>query len=178
MLALYEVCLPYACPMAFEFPTDLHAELAPLAWLLGTWRGRGHGEYPGIERFQFAQEVVFGHDTRPFLTYYSRSWIVDEDGEILRPAAVETGFWRAKPNNTLEVLLAHSSGISEGWLGHFDGPKIQLALDHGYSAPTAKTVSDGHRLYGLVEGELFFAYDMATPEHELQPHLWATLPRA
>ena len=164
--------------VAFEIPADLHPDLLPLSWLLGTWRGRGHGEYPGIAPFEFAQEVVFGHDTRPFLTYYSRAWIVDADGEILRPAGSETGFWRPKPNNTLEVVLAHATGISEGWVGRYDGAKIQLAMDHAYSAPSAKTVTEGHRLYGLVEGELFFAYDMGTPQHELQPHLWATLPRA
>jgi hypothetical protein len=164
--------------VAFDIPSDLHPDLVPLAWLLGTWRGKGHGEYPGIERFQFAQEIVFGHDKRPFLTYYSRSWILDESGEILRPGAVETGFWRVKPDQVLEVVLAHGSGISEGWLGRTEGAKIQLALDHSYAAPSAKQIEDGHRLYGLVEGELFWAYDMAYAGHEIQPHLWATLVRA
>ena len=115
--------------MAFTIPEGLHPDLNPLAWLIGTWRGKGHGDYPEIERFDFAQEVTFNHDGRGFLTYFSRSWIIDENDDIIRPAASETGFWRVKPNNVLEVLIAHSSGIAEGWLGRFEGPKIQLAMD-------------------------------------------------
>ena len=163
--------------MVFTIPEGLHPDLNPLAWLVGTWRGKGHGDYPTIEAFDFAQEVVFNHDGRPFLNYYSRSWILDSEGEILRPGGSETGFWRIKPNNSLEVVMSHNTGISEGWVGHYDGPKIQLVLDNGYSAPTAKIVTEGVRLYGLVEGELFFAYDMATGEQELQAHIWSSLER-
>jgi hypothetical protein len=80
--------------MAFVIPEGLHPDLNPLAWLVGTWRGKGHGDYAGIDRFDFAQEVTFNHDGRPFLTYFSRSWIIDENDEIVRPAASETGFWK------------------------------------------------------------------------------------
>jgi hypothetical protein len=48
--------------MAFQIPEGLHPDLNPLAWLVGSWSGKGHGEYPGIESFQFAQEVTFAHD--------------------------------------------------------------------------------------------------------------------
>jgi hypothetical protein len=148
-----------------------------VAWMVGTWRGKGRGEYPGIEPFEFAAEVVFNHDGRNFLNYFSRSWIIDDQGEIVRPGASEAGFWRVKPNNVLEVVISHNTGISEGWVGQFDGPKIQLVLDQGYSAPSAKVVTAGVRLYGLVEGELFYAYDMATNGHELQAHIWSSLER-
>ena len=161
----------------FSIPEGLHPELNPLAWLVGTWRGKGQGEYPNIENFQFAREVTFNHDGRPFLSYFSRSWLIDDDNEIIAPAAQETGFWRIKPNNVLEVVISHSTGISEGWVGRFDGPKIQLIMDRGYSSPTAKVVTAGARLYGLVEGELFYAYDMAAEGQTLQAHIWSTLPR-
>jgi hypothetical protein len=62
-------------------------------------------------------------------------------------------------------------------LANFDGQKIQLVLDQGYAAPSAKTVDEGVRLYGLVEGQLFSAYDMAAGGHELQAHLWSSLER-
>jgi hypothetical protein len=163
--------------MAFTIPENLHPDLMPLAWLVGTWRGKGRGEYPNIEGFQFAQEVSFNHDGRAFLNYFSRSWIIDENDEIIRPAASEVGFWRIKEKNVLEVLLAHNTGIAEGWVGLVQGAKIQLAMDQGYSSPTAKIVTAGSRLYGLVEGELFTSYDMAAQGQTLQAHLWSSLER-
>jgi hypothetical protein len=163
--------------MAFTIPENLHPELMPLAWLVGTWRGKGRGEYPTVAPFLFAQEVSFNHDGRNFLNYFSRSWIIDDNNEIVRPAASEVGFWRMKENNVLEVIIAHNTGIAEGWVGLVQGPKIQLAMDQGYSSPTAKIVTAGSRLYGLVEGELFTSYDMAAEGQTLQAHLWSSLER-
>ena len=163
--------------MAFTIPENLHPDLMPLAWLVGSWRGKGRGEYPIVPGFQFAQEVSFNHDGRPFLNYFSRSWIIDENNEIIRPAASEVGFWRMKENNVLEVILAHSTGIAEGWVGIVKGAKIQLEMDQGYSSPSAKIVTAGSRLYGLVEGELFTSYDMAAEGQTLQTHLWSSLER-
>ena len=165
--------------MAFVIPEGLHEDLYPVAWMVGKWGGKGMGEWPGAEKFEFVQEVTFRHDGRPFLEYSSKSWIVDSEGNHIRPGASESGYWRIKPNKVIELVLAHSTGISEGWLGKIsdERPAIQLALDHAYIAPTAKGVTDGARLYGLVEGELFFAYDMAWNNKPLQAHLWSTLER-
>ena len=163
--------------MAFTIPENLHPDLMPLAWLVGSWRGKGRGEYPNVPSFQFAQEVSFNHDGRPFLNYFYRSWIIDENNEIIRPAASEVGFWRVKENNVLEVILAHNTGIAEGWVGIVSGAKIQLEMDQGYSSPSAKIVTAGSRLYGLVEGELFTSYDMAAEGQTLQAHLWSSLER-
>jgi hypothetical protein len=52
-----------------------------------------------------------------------------------------------------------------------------LVLDRGYASQSAKVVSEGIRLYGLVAGELFFAYDMAAEGKELQAHIWSSLER-
>ena len=165
--------------MAFVIPEGLHPDLYPVAWMVGKWGGKGMGEWPGAEKFEFVQEVTFRHDGRPFLEYTSKSWIIDFEGNHIRPGASEMGYWRIKPNKVIELLLAHSTGISEGWLGKIsdDRPAIQLALDHAYIAPTAKGVTDGARLYGLVEGQLFTSYDMAAMGQELQAHIWSSLER-
>ena len=165
--------------MAFVIPDGLHPDLYPVAWMVGKWGGKGMGEWPGVEKFEYVQEVTFRHDGRPFLEYSSKSWIIDGEGNHIRPGASECGYWRIKPNKVIELVLAHSTGISEGWLGKIsdDRPAIQLALDHAYIAPTAKQVNDGARLYGLVEGQLFTSYDMAAPGKELQAHLWSSLER-
>jgi len=165
--------------MAFVIPEGLHPDLYPVAWMVGKWGGKGMGEWPGVEKFEYVQEITFRHDGRPFLEYSSKSWIIDSEGNHIRPGASEAGYWRIKPNKVIELVLAHSTGISEGWLGKIsdDRPAIQLALDHAYIAPTAKGVTDGARLYGLVEGQLFTSYDMAAAGKELQAHLWSSLER-
>ncbi len=164
--------------MPFEIPQNLHPDCAPLAWLLGTWRGNGHGDYPTIEKFQFGQELIFTHDGRPFFHYFSRSWIIDEKGEKVREGALETGFLRARPEGRVELVLAHHSGIVEIWYGQAEGGKVEMRTAGVSFTESAKEVTGGHRLYGNVEGDLLYAYDMEAVGQELQPHLWARLKRA
>ena len=64
--------------MPFELPENLHPDCGPVAWMLGTWRGNGHGDYPTIDAYQYGQELIFTHDGRPFFHYMARSWIIDE----------------------------------------------------------------------------------------------------
>ena len=45
------------------------------------------------------------------------------------------------------------------------------------NAATAKEYTAGKRLYGYVNGDLLYAYDMAAEGHELQPHTHAQLVR-
>lgn len=163
--------------MAFEIPEGLNEELYPLAWMIGTWRGKGHGEYPGIEKFEFAQEVTFNHDGRDFLNYYSRTWLIDADANITAPFDLEVGFWHPRPKKVLEVVLAHNTGRGEGWVGIYDGPKIQLAMDRGYVSPSGKGIESASRLYGLVDGQLFYANDVEMNGHELQAYMWSTMER-
>jgi THAP4-like, heme-binding beta-barrel domain len=160
----------------------LHPALNNLVPFVGVWRGRGQGDYPTIEAFDYAQEVRFSHDGRPFLHYRSRAWIVDADGNALRPAAQEVGFWRAvqadgKATGEIEVLLSHASGFLELYLGRVDGVRIEMATDAVMRTATAKDVRAGHRLYGIVEGALLYAYEMAGAGQPLQPHLSARLER-
>jgi hypothetical protein len=166
--------------MPFEIPENIHPDCARLAWLLGRWQGNGHGEYPTIQPFQFGQELIFQQDGRPFIHYLSRSWIVDEQGETVREAAQETGFIRPQPDGRLEMVLAHSTGFVEVWYGelHPDQPRFEVATDAVARTATAKDYTGGHRLYGYVNGDLMYAYDMAAVGQELQPHTHAQLVRA
>ena len=75
-----------------EITTDLPTELVPVAWLIGTWAGAGVGGYPTVPEFRFGQEITFSHDGRPFLSYWSRTWLLDDDGNPLRPLATESGY--------------------------------------------------------------------------------------
>lgn len=173
--------------MPLEIPSDLHPDCVPLAFLLGTWTGAGVGGYPTIESFNFGQEVEFSYTAgKPFLKYESRSWLLDEDGNQVRPLASESGYWRpqarTEENGTagttrtqLEVVLAHPTGISEIWVGEADGAKVELRTDVVARTETAKEYTAGHRLYGLVQGDLLWAFDMAAMGHPMQSHLSAQL---
>jgi hypothetical protein len=161
----------------FEIPQDLHPDCVPLAFLLGTWAGAGVGGYPTVADFRFGQELEFGHNGKPFLSYTSRSWLLDDEGNQVRPLATETGFWRPQPDNKVELVLAHPTGFVEIWLGDIDGAKIELRTDLVARTASAKEYTAGHRLYGLVEGDLLWAYDMAAMGQPLQSHLSARLKR-
>jgi hypothetical protein len=164
--------------MPFEIPADLDPALLPLAFLIGDWAGAGLGQYPTIEDFRFGQEVSFGYvPGKQFLDYESRSWLIDEHGEKVRPLAREHGYWRPQPDGGLEVVLAHPTGIVEIWLGELSDGKIELHTDAVARTATAKDYSGGHRLYGLVKGDLLWTYDMAAMGQPLQNHLAAQLKR-
>lgn len=154
-------------------PAELHPALAPLAFLLGTWSGEGVGGYPTIEDFGFGQELTFSHYGKPLLEYTSRSWSL-EDG---RPMARESGWWRPGADGAVELVLAHPMGVVEVWLGTVAGTRVEIGTDVVARTPSAKDVTAGRRLYGLVGDELMWAYDMAAVEQPLQPHLSARLRR-
>ncbi len=163
--------------MPFELPDNLHPNCAPLAWMLGTWRGNGHGDYPTIEKFEFGQELIFTHDGRPFFHYMARAWIVDDQGEKVRDGAIETGFVRCPEPGKVEVVLTHNTGFAEVWYGTAGEAKMEITTDAVVRTETAKEVVAGHRLYGYVEGDLLYAYDMGAVGQAVQPHLWARLRR-
>jgi hypothetical protein len=155
-----------------------HPSLGPLLYLLGRWEGAGVGGYPTIESFRFGQEISFSHNGKPYLIYSSRTWLLDDDGAIGRPLAMETGFWRPQPDNQLEVLLVHPTGFAEVYLGEISGTKIEMITDAVVRTSSAKEVTAGRRLYGLIGADLGYAYDMAAVGQPLQSHLSAQLKRA
>lgn len=156
-----------------------HALLAPVSGLLGTWAGRGRGGYPTIgEEFEYAQEVTFSHDGRPFLHYEARAWLLDADGAPLRPSARESGWWRIQPEGRVEALITQPTGIAEISVGSAAAGVIDLASDQVALAPTAKKVTATRRRYTLVdEDTLEFVHDLAAVGQPLQHHLAARLRR-
>jgi hypothetical protein len=156
--------------------TDLHPALEHLAFLVGEWQGLGVMGYPGVEESRYEQEISFSHDGRPFLAYISKTWLIDDDAKRIRPSGTETGFWRpgAKPRD-VEALITHPTGIVEISVGEVVFNKIELVSDLVARTETAKAVTGLKRLYGLVDGDLAYAIDMAAMDQPLQPHLSAKL---
>ncbi|MGA8047038.1 MAG: FABP family protein [Dermatophilaceae bacterium] len=163
--------------MPFHLDTDMPHELAPLAWMIGRWQGVGVVGYPTIESANFGQELAVTHDGRPFLHWHSRTWLLDEEGKQVRPLATEVGFWRPLPDDEVELLLAHPTGIIEMYYGKTSPAKVEVQTDSVVRSPHAKEYNAGHRLYGYVEGKLMYAMDMAAVGQPLQSHLSAELKR-
>lgn len=162
-----------------EIPSDLHPDLVPLAFLLGTWQGAGVAEFPGQDPCNFGQEVVFSHDGREFLEYSSRAWELDDDGAKVRPLETEHGYWRIAERQ-LEVAMVRESGVVEIWYGELaEGkPQIDLATDAVARIPSSAPYTGGKRLYGYVNGDLMWVAEKATPEVPLRPYMSAHLKRA
>ena len=159
---------------------DLHEQCLGLLPLIGVWRGEGQVDYPTIEGPRtFGQQLVFAHDGRPFLSYESRAWLIGPDGEVLRAAARETGFWRAQPDGELEVLITHATGITEIFYGRSRTlTSWEIETDAVVRTASAKEVTASRRLYGLVEGgDLAYVDERAMQGQPLQPHLSALLRR-
>ncbi|MEV0728846.1 FABP family protein [Polymorphospora sp. NPDC050346] len=161
---------------------DLHPALLGLLPYIGVWRGRGRGGYPTIDDFDYAQEIRISHDGRPFLHYESRAWLLDEQSRPIRPAGREVGWWRPvfdgeRVTDDLEALMMTPTGIMELYLGRVNGTQVELATDAVLRTATAKEVTGGHRLFGIVEGALLYAQEMAAVGHGLTPHLSARLVR-
>lgn len=157
---------------------DLHPSLLSLLPLVGVWRGDGQVGYPTIDGRHYRQEVRFGHDGRPFLSYSAQAVLLDADGHEVRRAAREVGWWRAGVGEEFEVLLAHATGVVEIYLGVATGSTSwELSTDVVARTQTAKEVTANRRLYGIVEGALLYAVDMAAVGQPLQSHLAARLER-
>ncbi len=157
--------------------SEFHPAIAPLSYLLGRWQGAGVVGYPTIESANYGEEISFSHNGKPFLIYQSTTWLLEQDGSIGRRSHMEVGFWRPQPDNTLEVLITHPTGITEIYYGTISGTKIEMATDVVVRTATAKEVTAGKRLYGLVGADLAYAFDMAAAGQPLEPHLSAQLKR-
>jgi THAP4-like, heme-binding beta-barrel domain len=150
-----------------------------------TWLLAGEPDGPGSE---VAESATGGADVdgerpgRDASSAEPHGETADPDGAPAagtpgRPLAMEAGFWRPQPGGQLEVLLAHPTGITEIYLGTFSGTRIELATDLVARTATAKEVTAGRRLYGLIGADLGWAYDMAAVGQPLQPHASARLTR-
>ena len=157
----------------------IHDALLALLPLVGVWRGDGVGVAPSsAEEFRYGQEVRFAHDGRPFLAYESRSWLVGTDGQVIRQAWRESGFWRMGAGaDDVEVILASNTGEALVFAGLAGDQRWDLATSSAVPTATAKHVDGERRLYAIVDGDLAYVTELAPAGRPAAPHLQATLRR-
>jgi hypothetical protein len=150
---------------------DLHPDAARIAFLLGTWRGEGKGEYPTITSFAYGEELKFWHNGKPFLAYSQRTW----DPETNLPRHAEMGYWRPVASDRIELALAHPTGIVEIQEGSLDGTSITVASTVVAGTTTAKEVNRLERSF-VIDGDVMrYELRMAAVGQPLQHHLGAEL---
>lgn len=165
---------------------ELHADIAVLAPLLGSWAGTGGGEYPTIDSFEYTEEVTFGHVGKPFLAYGQRTRAIDPGctagtaGQG-RPLHAETGYLRVPAPGRVEWVLAHPTGITEVLEGTLevrsDGLELDLASTSIGRTDSAKEVAALTRWFRLEGDTLSYSIRMAAVGQPLRHHLSAVLHR-
>ncbi|MFN3599801.1 MAG: FABP family protein [Dietzia sp.] len=154
---------------------DLAPNLAPVAALLGTWRGDGAGSYPTIEDFSYTDEVVFTAVGKPFLHYVQRSW--SPDGS---PMHTETGYLRIPAAGTAELILAQPMGQTELAEGTIAAEADTLVLEleaQVVNSATAKNVAGTRRRYELSGDSLTTTFAMAAVGQPMTHHLRSDMRR-
>lgn len=109
-----------------------------------------------------------------------------DPGPAMLPGAGPRPFTDAESVETLrsasggfdiEVSLAHPDGVLELYLGRIQGPRIDLSTDAVVRTAGAKEYAAATRMYGLVEGHLLWAWDIAALGQSLRTHASARLAR-
>jgi hypothetical protein len=152
---------------------SMHEALERLQGLLGSWEGEGRGDYPTISPFAYAEEVVFGHVGKPFLTYRQRTW----DLTTGAPLHAEAGYLRATGPDRVEFVLAHPTGIVEVEEGQLADGVLRIATTSVGRSSTAKEVRSLRRELRWTTDQLDYDLWMAHADTPETHHLAATLYR-
>lgn len=167
-------------------PENLPERVAPLTWLLGTWQGWGTttaADEDSLVTFEFKVRVV-DDNLRSTLTVYSTDTAasLDSDTPALEGVQIlhrkgllweETAYWsvlvaEGKPaDKFLQVTTALSTGRAHLWVGKVVGPRIRLLIDTIARSASAEAVTEGERIFGLVNSDIFWTETLVTEEKKL-----------
>ena len=150
----------------------MHPDLAPIAFLLGTWRGEGEGEYPGVEPFRYREELSFEHVGDPFLLVTESSWTPDG-----APLHFERGPIRPLGAGRVDLALAHPIGVAEVAEGTVDGTDVTLRSTAVVRTATGSPVTEVERRYRMEGDGLSYELKMAMEGVARTFHVRATLSR-
>ena len=152
---------------------ELPPSLEPLAFLIGSWRGEGEGEYPGFDPFLYTEELSFEHVGDPFLLVTESSWTPEG-----APLHFERGSLRPVGDGRVDLTLAHPIGVAEVAEGTVDGTNVNLRSTAVVRTATGSPVTEIERRYHMEGDRLSYELDMAMEGVARTFHVRATLARA
>ncbi len=151
---------------------EIHPDVESVRFLLGRWEGRGKGDYPTVEPFEYIETLWFDAGPgKPWVAYRQAT----RDAATNEPLHAESGYLRVLPGHRLEMIIAQPTGIAEVHTGTVDGTHIHLRAGHVETAPSAKDVTDVERHITVDGDTMTYRLSMAAVGEELQRHLTATL---
>ncbi len=149
------------------------AEEHPFATLAGSWRGRGHGEYPTIAEFDYVEEfTITPVPGRPVAFWRSTT----RDAATSEPKHGESGYLRSTPQG-IELVIAHTFGVVEATAGTFESGVLALTSTGLLGTASAKQIDKVDRRYEFDGDTLHYTIAMAAVGVELTHHLAADLQR-
>ena len=184
--------LEFGQRLSFTHDGSPHLDYRSSTWLLGGPDAEAaailEGDNPDSgDRADSAGEATpVPHITEVGYWRLSRPASPGDSGPGLLPGVGPQPFTSADSVETLrnandafdiEVSLVHPTGVSELYIGEVKGPRIELATDAVVRTASAKEYAAATRIYGLVEGHLLWAWDIAALGQDLRTHASGRLAR-
>jgi hypothetical protein len=173
---------------------SLHPLVENMRSILGTWRGKGVGNFPTLTAsFQYSEELCFeaAHPTKPVIAYSHRT----AHAETGAPMHRESGFMKLLPDGKFTWTVAQATGMAEVADGSWDSMTgeiwkrfpLNCCADSSSGAlcmtstqiAGADKVTNVSRHYIVNQSALNYTISMATKQvSQLTVHLTAALVRA
>ncbi len=125
-----------------------------------------------------AQERGFWSLSRASNSSDTGPGFLPSDGEKVLSVREDLELHRNKNGGfDIEALIVSPTGVAELYFGQIKGARVDLATDAVMRSPNAKEYNSATRIFGLVEGALLWAWDMAALGQPLKSHASARLER-
>lgn len=155
-------------------------QLQKLLKFVGTWVGKGQGEFPTIESFNYEDTIFFRHRIgTPYITFEQVTNLIDGGGLPSKPSHWESGILRPQDDGTIIMSSVHDSTRVEVLRGIVETSDSGLAISfmstlHGNDPRMVSAT----REFILSGDEFSYTMSMATQRTPmLTGHLRASLKR-
>ena len=175
---------PNMTPHREEISRVVQETLERLTPLLGVWKGRGRGDFPTIDTFDYRESLTIRRDgDAPFLTYEQSTELIDPESRSIRRSHWEAGLLRPLEDGGIEITCVQSDGRIEvlrgGEVASETLPGMLTLRFHSEHIANDERMRSSLREWSVTDTSLSYILKMATSMVE-EPalHLHANLLKA